>query len=62
MLDRPHLTQAERLLAGMRIGSPEIGESVKASFAEARPLPDSKYKVPLAQNAVLRAIEEAARP
>jgi CO/xanthine dehydrogenase FAD-binding subunit len=35
--------------------------SVKAAFAEARPLPDSEYKVPLAQNAVLRAIEEAAR-
>ncbi len=55
------LEPAERSLAGMRIGSPEMGESVKAAFAEARPLPDSQYKVPLAQNAVLRAIEEAAR-
>jgi xanthine dehydrogenase YagS FAD-binding subunit len=54
------LEAAERLLAGVRIGSPEMGESVKAGFAEARPLPDSKYKVPLAQNAVLRAIDEAA--
>jgi CO/xanthine dehydrogenase FAD-binding subunit len=38
-----------------------MGEFVKAAFAEARPLPGSKYKIPLAQNAVLRAIEEAAR-
>jgi xanthine dehydrogenase YagS FAD-binding subunit len=55
------LEAAERLLAGTRIGSPEMGNCVKAGFAEARPLPDSEYKVPLAQNAVLRAIEEAAR-
>jgi xanthine dehydrogenase YagS FAD-binding subunit len=54
------LERAERSLAGMRIGSPEMGESVRAAFAEARPLPDSAYKIPLAQNAVLRAIEEAA--
>jgi xanthine dehydrogenase YagS FAD-binding subunit len=53
------LDQAEQLLAGMRIGSPEMSESVKAAFADARPLPDSEYKVPLAQNAVLRAIEKA---
>jgi xanthine dehydrogenase YagS FAD-binding subunit len=55
------LEAAERALAGMRVGSPEIGDSVKAAFADARPLPDSKYKVRLAQNAVLRAIEGAAR-
>jgi xanthine dehydrogenase YagS FAD-binding subunit len=55
------LEPAERLLAGMRIGSDEIAKSVKAAFAEARPVPGSRYKVPLAQNAVLRAIEEAAR-
>ncbi len=55
------LESTERLLAGTRIGSPEVGDSVKAAFAEARALPDSAYKVPLAQNAVLRAIEEAAR-
>lgn len=55
------LEPTERLLAGMRIGSSEMGESVKAAFDEARPLPDSEYKVPLAQNAVLRAIEKAAR-
>ena len=55
------LEPTERLLAGTRLGSPEIAEFVKAAFAEARPLPDNAYKVPLAQNAVLRAIEEAAR-
>jgi xanthine dehydrogenase YagS FAD-binding subunit len=56
------LEPAERALAGMRIGSPGIDESVEAAFAEARPLPDSAYKVPLARNAVLRAIEQAASP
>ena len=55
------LEATERSLAGKRLGSPEVVEFVKAAFAEARPLPDSAYKVPLAQNAVLRAIEEAAR-
>jgi xanthine dehydrogenase YagS FAD-binding subunit len=55
------LERTERLLAGTRLGSPEIAEFVKAAFAEARPLPDNAYKVPLAQNAVVRAIEEAAR-
>jgi xanthine dehydrogenase YagS FAD-binding subunit len=55
------LEAAERSLAGIRIGSHEISESVKAAFAQAQPLPDNQYKVPLAQNAVLRAIEEAAK-
>jgi xanthine dehydrogenase YagS FAD-binding subunit len=55
------LEPTERSLAGMRIGSVEMSESVEAAFAEARPIPNSRYKVPLAQNAVLRAIEEAAR-
>jgi xanthine dehydrogenase YagS FAD-binding subunit len=55
------LEPTERLLAGMSLGSPDLRESVKAGFAEARSLPDSEYKVALAQNAVLRAIEEAAR-
>ncbi len=54
------LERAERSLAGMRIGSPEMAESVRGAFAEARSLPGSAYKIPLAQNAVLRAIEEAA--
>jgi xanthine dehydrogenase YagS FAD-binding subunit len=56
------LEPTERLLSGMRIDSSEMDECVKAAFAEARPLPDSQYKVPLAQNAVLRAIQEAASP
>jgi xanthine dehydrogenase YagS FAD-binding subunit len=55
------LEPAERLLTGTRVGSTDVAGSVKAAFAGARPLPGSAYKVPLAQNAVLRAIEEAAR-
>jgi xanthine dehydrogenase YagS FAD-binding subunit len=54
------LERAERLLVGTTIGSSQVGDSVKAAFAEARPSPGSAYKIPLAQNAVLRAIEEAA--
>ena len=53
------LEPAERLLAGTRVGSSQVAEAVRAAFDEARPLPGSEYKVPLAQNAVLRAIEEA---
>jgi xanthine dehydrogenase YagS FAD-binding subunit len=56
------LEPAERLLTGTRLASPDVADSVKAAFAEARPLPGSEYKIPLAQNAVLRAIEEAASP
>jgi xanthine dehydrogenase YagS FAD-binding subunit len=54
------LETAERLVTGTRIGSPEVAEAVSAAFDEARPLPGSEYKVRLAENAVLRAIEEAA--
>jgi xanthine dehydrogenase YagS FAD-binding subunit len=56
------LERAERLLAGVRVGSAEVEESLSAAFAEARPLPGSEYKVPLAKNAVLSAIDQAVRP
>ena len=55
------LETAERLVSGMQIGSPEVAEAVSAAFDEARPVRGSEYKIPLARNAVLRAIEEAAR-
>ena len=35
-MKRWRLEPTERLLAGMRVGSPEMGESVKAAFADAR--------------------------
>lgn len=53
------LETAERRLTGVQVGSSDVAEGVRAAFEEARPLPGSEYKVPLAQNAVLRAMEEA---
>lgn len=55
------LEAAERLITGKRVGSAEVDAAVKAAFDGARPVPGSEYKIPLAQSAVLRAIEEAAR-
>ncbi|WMT91937.1 xanthine dehydrogenase family protein subunit M [Pelagibacterium sp. H642] len=55
------LRNAERLLAGRRVGSPEVAEAIAAGFADARPLSHNAYKITLARNATLRAIETAAR-
>lgn len=53
------LEQAERDLAGLRAGSPEVTEAVTAAFDEARPLSSNAYKIPLARNTALRALELA---
>jgi xanthine dehydrogenase YagS FAD-binding subunit len=53
------LERTEQLLAGVRLGSQTIPAAVREGFAEAKALPGSAYKIPLAQNAVLRALEEA---
>jgi xanthine dehydrogenase YagS FAD-binding subunit len=55
------LAETERRLAGQRLGSPAIGAAVDAGFADARPLSSNAYKIKLARNAALRAIELAAR-
>ena len=55
------LEQAERDLIGLRAGSPEAAEAVTAAFGEARPLASNAYKIPLARNAAVRALELAAR-
>jgi xanthine dehydrogenase YagS FAD-binding subunit len=55
------LQETERRLAGLGIGDPAIPAAVEAGFADARPLSSNAYKIPLARNAVLRAIELAAR-
>jgi xanthine dehydrogenase YagS FAD-binding subunit len=55
------LEQAERDLVGLRAGSPEAAEAVTAAFGAARPLALNAYKIPLARNTALRALELAAR-
>ena len=54
------LEQAERDLVGLRAGSPEAAAAVTASFGAARPLASNAYKIPLARNTALRALELAA--
>jgi xanthine dehydrogenase YagS FAD-binding subunit len=53
------LQQAERDLIGLDAGSPEAAEAVTAAFAEARPLASNAYKIPLARNTAVRALELA---
>ncbi len=55
------LEATERLLAGTRIGSPEMRAAIAAGFADARPLSHNAHKIPLARNAALRALDMAAR-
>ena len=55
------LDQAEHDLIGLRAGSPEAAEAVTAAFGAARPLALNAYKVPLARNTAIRALELAAR-
>lgn len=55
------LDETERRLAGQRLGSAAIDAAVDAGFADARPLSSNAYKIRLARNATLRAIELAAR-
>ena len=56
------LERTEQLLAGVRLGSQTIPAAVRERGSLKRSaLPGSAYKIPLAQNAVLRAFEEAVR-
>ena len=55
------LDEAERRLIGQKLGSPAIEAAVGASFVDARPLSSNAYKIKLARNAAIRAIELAAR-
>src|ERR1700691_534640 len=55
------LVETERRLAGVRSDSPEIIPAVKAGFADARPLSMNRYKIRLAQNTTVRAIEMAVQ-
>ena len=54
------LDDAERRLAGVRLDDrAALRAALDASFADARPLSGNAYKVPLARNAALRALETA---
>jgi xanthine dehydrogenase YagS FAD-binding subunit len=55
------LDEAERRLAGLPVGSPEIQAAVEAAFSEARPLSRNAYKIPLARNAALRVFHTVTR-
>ncbi len=55
------LDETEKRLVGQRLGSAAIEAAVDAGFADARPLSANAYKIKLARNAALRAIELAAR-
>lgn len=55
------LDETEKRLIGQRLGSPAVEAAIDAGFAEARPLSSNAYKIKLARNAALRAIELAAR-
>jgi xanthine dehydrogenase YagS FAD-binding subunit len=55
------LVETERRLAGLRSDSPEIIQAVKAGFADARSLSMNRYKIRLAQNTAVRAIEMAVQ-
>ncbi|TIS56289.1 xanthine dehydrogenase family protein subunit M [Mesorhizobium sp.] len=56
------LIAAEEQLAGADIGDRDaLSAAIEQSFVEARPLSQNAYKIELAKNAALRAIEKAAR-
>ena len=55
------LDETEKRLVGQRIGSPAVEAAVSVGFADARPLSRNAYKIKLARNATVRAIELAAR-
>lgn len=56
------LLAAEERLAGVSVEDRDaLRAALEASFAEARPLAHNAFKIPLARNAALRAIETAAR-
>ena len=55
------LDETEKRLVGQRLRSPAVEAAVDVGFADARPLSRNAYKIKLARNATVRAIELAAR-
>ncbi len=53
------LDAAERALVGLHPDSPVIRKAVEGGFADARPLSQNAYKIPLSINTVLRALRLA---
>ncbi|MER7202227.1 FAD-binding molybdopterin dehydrogenase [Streptomyces sp. CB01635] len=53
------LYESERALVGLRPGSPEVLDAVTAGFRDSRPLSSNAYKIPLARNTAMRALELA---
>ncbi|MGW6144793.1 FAD binding domain-containing protein [Streptomyces sp. NPDC055144] len=53
------LYESERALVGLRPGSPAVLDAVTAGFRDSRPLSSNAYKIPLARNTAMRALELA---
>lgn len=53
------LEEAERRLTGLPADGPEIEEALDAALADARPVEQSAYKVPIARGAAHRALRTA---
>ncbi|MGW1088079.1 FAD binding domain-containing protein [Streptomyces sp. NPDC002596] len=53
------LYEAEQALVGLRPGSPEVMDAVTSGFSASRPLSSNAYKIPLARNTAVRALELA---
>ncbi|MBQ1090088.1 xanthine dehydrogenase family protein subunit M [Streptomyces sp. B93] len=53
------LYETERALVGLRPGSPDVVDAVTSGFVDSRPLSSNAYKIPLARNTALRALELA---
>ncbi|MFD7496634.1 FAD binding domain-containing protein [Streptomyces sp. NPDC059832] len=53
------LYDAEQALVGLRPGSPAARDAVTSGFSASRPLSSNAYKIPLARNTALRALDLA---
>ncbi|WCB96863.1 Aldehyde oxidoreductase FAD-binding subunit PaoB [Baekduia alba] len=54
------LDSAEQTLVGLAPDAPEVEVALEVALADARPLAQNGYKIPLARNAALRALRIAA--
>ena len=53
-------TSAEQMIAGKPLDSTTLRNAANAALSEAKPLHDNAFKVRLAQNAIVRAVNQAA--
>jgi xanthine dehydrogenase YagS FAD-binding subunit len=53
-------TAAEQMITGHALDSATLQQAAAAALAEARPQRDNAFKVRVAQNAIVRAVNQAA--